>query len=362
MRRTTVVLALLSAAAFAAVLTWQPHSDSAWQRIGYQILSQLWLLLAVIAFMVFVYEKFVRRRLTGELAKLSGPAIVGAMPPQQLMESFLGTVYGANEANRDVVAGLLGGDLTVSAHTDVHLKLSAVDHEIYRMSNTITYRFHKNVAADRFVIFATCEARLRDSIGYACEFPLFDLWFIADSELFTQAVDDLLSSSEIGMDYLDNRGQVHSTSFQHLPLKEVKYQDWSRYLPLFREAMGPFPRQHTHDFLSSLRIFDCSLNEMTGEGHVHSIERLSLRQATLQRIAEQYCYWQAPYPCYVDHVSIDAREFDTGRWEFSAMPFTFRASNVATRWLPGAELTSIDLRSWLLPGHGIVLIWRTTQV
>ncbi len=43
------------------------------------------------------------------------------------------------------------------------------------------------------------------------------------------------------------------------------------------------------------------------------------------------------------------------------MPFCFRASSVANSWLPAEELTSVELRSWLLPGHGVALLWRAAK-
>lgn len=359
MLRSALATALLATVAFAGMLAWgQPESTL--ERIGRQVASQIWLPLALIALLLVAYEKFLRRRLASEVAKIAAPSIIGAMPPQQVMESFLNSIYGANEANRDVIAGVLGGNLVVSAHTDVQLHLSAVTQNVYRLTATTTYRFRQNVTADRFVVFATCDARLRDSISYLCDFPLFDLWFVPDQELFFDSVNSLTSSAEVGMDYLDRDGRRQSASFRDLPLTEVKYQEWSRYLPLFREAVGPFERQHSHDYLGSLRIFDCALTAMT-EQRIHSIQRLSLRQSALQKVDESYCYWQPPYPCYVEQVGIDVRDFGlTGaeQWQFSAMPFTFRAANAATSWQRAEELTSINLRSWLLPGHGVVLIWR----
>ncbi|MTD57178.1 hypothetical protein GKO32_24825 [Amycolatopsis sp. RM579] len=346
-------------------MTWQPTSD--WQRIGYQALAQLWLPLGLIAVVMFTYKRFLHRRLTTELAKLTGPTIVGSMPPQQVIESFLSSVYGRNDANRDVVAGILGGDLTtISTRTDVHLRLSAVSHDVYRLRNTITYRFRKNVTASHFIVFATSDARLRDAISYACEFPLFELWFIPDDSLFQHGVDSMLGKVEIGVDYRDYDNQVHSLGFRELSLKEVKFREWSRYLPLFSEPVGSFPRQHAHDYLGSLRIFDCDLDTMIDDGPpIESVERLSVRQAALERIDEGACYWLAPYPCYVDHISIDVRELDfegSGAWEFLVMPFCFRASNVASSWLPAEEMTSVELRSWLLPGHGVALLWRAAKM
>lgn len=74
------------------------------------------------ALLVVAYRRVLRRRLTDELVRLSGPSIVEALLPQQVMTTFLSKIYGDSEATRDVVAGVLGGegvephgaDLTIS--------------------------------------------------------------------------------------------------------------------------------------------------------------------------------------------------------------------------------------------------------
>ncbi len=61
------------------------------------------------ALLVVAYQRVLRRRLIEELLRLSGPSIVRALLPQQVMTTFLSEIYGDSEANRDVVAGVLGG-------------------------------------------------------------------------------------------------------------------------------------------------------------------------------------------------------------------------------------------------------------
>ena len=72
--------------------------------------------------LVVAYRRVLRRRLINELLQLSGPSIVRALLPQQVMTAFLSEIYGDSDANRDVIAGVLGGegvephggDLTIS--------------------------------------------------------------------------------------------------------------------------------------------------------------------------------------------------------------------------------------------------------
>jgi hypothetical protein len=99
-----------------------------------------------IVLLTVAYRIFLRRRLTDELIQVSGPSIVKALLPQQVMATFLSEIYGEGEANRDVIAGVLGGegaephgtDLTISTHTTVDYELRAVDHRIYELISTVT--------------------------------------------------------------------------------------------------------------------------------------------------------------------------------------------------------------------------------
>ncbi|UQS21999.1 hypothetical protein L1857_03745 [Amycolatopsis thermalba] len=349
-------------------LTWP--SSGGWVAAAHRFLLAASPGFLVTGLTIIGYEAFVHHRLLSEIVRLAGPRIVEALLPQQVMGAFLTSVYGEKEANRDVLVGVLGGegrrpmgaDLAVSTHTEVDLELRAVDHEQYHLTVTTTYSFKKNVAVDRFVIFATCSTLLRDSISSGCQLPLFELWFIPDEDIFQNSVEDMLPSVRLGIEYLDDRGDHHLASSDKLRLREVKYDRWADYLSFFREDMGSLRRQSTRDYLGALRIFECDLSDLAEDEHeVQSIERLTLRSTTLQQIGDGYCYWHAPYPCYVDRIRIDAADLDvdrTGTWAFRVAPFMFRSENISEKWLKADELTTIEVHSWLLLGHGVALLWR----
>ena len=370
--RVAAALGAAGVAALLAVVSWHPAPGL--PTALHDVLEALFPLVIATGCGVGCYELFVHPRLVAEMARISGPRIVDALLPQQVMESFLHSIYGDNEANRDVVTGVLGGeglrphggDLTISTHTGVTFELSAVDHEIYHLTTAATYSFKKNVPVDRFIIFATCSALLRDSISAGCELPLFETWFVPDSSLFESSVEDMLPSVRISIDYLDGEGRHRVAESGMVELREVKYQQWADYLTFFRTDLGPLPRQNTLDYLSDLRIFECDLSDIAGDDHtVSAIERLSLRATALQRIDDGYCYWQASYPSYVERISMSAKGLDVeggDAFEFRVVPFTFRSNTASARWLKADELSDLDVRSWLLPGHGVALLWRRREV
>lgn len=364
-----LLLTLVAVADLVVVLVWTP-SAAGWRQAVHRLLFELWPVLVITAFLLTFYETYLHTRLLREITRLTGPGIVETLLPRQIMRTFLTSIYGENDANDEVVAGVLGGegwlerggDLTISTHTTVDYDLRAVDHETYHLTSTTSYSFRKNVPVDQFVIFATSNALLRDSIISGSRLPLIDLWFIPDASLFQYTVEDMMQSVQLKIDYIDGHGRRRASESSRLRLVDVKFDQWADYLTFFRESMGPLPRQNPRTYMSDLRIFRCDLGDIAGDDHVVSaIERLTVRSVMRQRIDDGYCYWVSPYPCYVERITMNAKELTLDgapAREFRIVPFTFRSNTSSARWLRAEELGDLEVRSWLLPGHGVALLWR----
>ncbi|HEX7301371.1 hypothetical protein [Lentzea sp.] len=363
-----VVLLLVAAADLTAVLLWQPSS----RNLLHDVLVVLWPLPALVGVLVGAYELFLHRRLVTEISRISGPGIVEHLPPGDVLQAFLTAIYGTNDANQDVISGVLGGpglrphgkDLTISTSTSVRIQLQGIDTTTYHLVITQTYRFRHHVPVDRFVILATSNVLLRDTIAAACRYPLFELYYITDPSLFLESVDDLLGSTQIAVDYVDHEGNRRSAAPSQIPPVEVRFDQWSNYLTFFREPMWPLPKLSPHDHLGDLRIFECDLSAIADDHLVSAIRGLSLRSRTLQRTNEGFCYWQPPYPSYVEQIVFDAQGLGVGEspeHEFSIMPFLFRSNTVTGQWLKADDLDDLTVRSWLLPGHGVALMWREAR-
>lgn len=347
-------------------VVWDPVPDTAWHRLA----GEVWLLLVVASGLLAGYEAYFRHRLVDEIAGIAGPGIVETLLPQQVLSTLLRSIYGEKDANREVVAGVLGGegrrphglDLTISSHTVVELSLDGIDSDTYRLTTAVSYSFKENVLADRFVIFATCSALLRDSITSGCQLPLFDLWFIPDEQTFQESVEDMLPSVEMSFSYLDTDGSRRTVGSTKIRPRDVRVDRWREYLQFFREGTAWLPRLRTGDHQNDLRIFECDLRDIAANGHsMEAIERLTLRATARQKTDDGFCYWQAPYPCYVETISMNISRLDpsgSNSWQFRVMPFTFRSNTGSARWLPADRIGALDVRSWLLPGHGVALLWR----
>ncbi|HWO60720.1 MAG TPA: hypothetical protein VNO31_11885, partial [Umezawaea sp.] len=87
-----LVLGALAAVDLAIVLLWRPADDD-WQLVGHRLLFELWPLLVIAAFLMTVYELYLHRRLLSEIARIAGPGIVETLLPQQVMRTFLSSIY-----------------------------------------------------------------------------------------------------------------------------------------------------------------------------------------------------------------------------------------------------------------------------
>jgi hypothetical protein len=373
-RRAGFALALgaivLGLALLIASILAPPPSGYGWRAALHTAAIQVSVLLVLGGGLAAAYERFLHRRLRDELVRLAGPRIVQALPPQQVLTEILSGIYGPNSANRDVVAAVLGGegiqphgaDLTISAHSTIGFELEAIDARTYQLTTSARHSFRENIASDRFVIFATSHALLRDSITTGCRLPLFETWFVPDKSLFHDSVDAMLPSVRIAMDYTDHAGVTSSAPWSEVTVKDVTVDKWPDYLTFFRESTSSLPRQSVRDYLADLRIFECDLSGIADPEHdVRSIERLSLKATTLQRADDGYCFWQASFPCYVDRFTIDATGMHLdgeSPYFFRVVPFALRSHITSASWEPADRLRDLDVRSWLLPGHGIALLWR----
>ncbi|WP_051362840.1 hypothetical protein [Amycolatopsis thermoflava] len=347
-------MAAAAVAALVAVLLWEP--TSAWQIVAHGVLTVVWTLLGLGAVVLVGYRRGLRRRLSDDLRRLSGPGIVDSMSPKQLLDVLLSSIYGRNDANHDVVTGLLGRHLTVSTHTEVDLELSALNHELYELRYTCAYRFRRPLTTSRFMLVMTSDAGIRDSIVAGIDLPLFELWFFSERGGFDDASDRTIASVRLSFDYRDLDGNRHTSQARHPEFREVPARLLAQYL-------RPDLRRRLDLPSTKVRVFECDLSQPAGR-QVRSIERLELKVAGPQHINDGYCYWQPPFPCYVEQVRVDAGALNVdglAKWQFRTVPFTFRSGSSVAEWLPATTRTTLDIESWLLPGHGVAVLWRPAQ-
>lgn len=343
-------------------------------RLGTVVGATL-VLVGTLAFVTGVIAAVIRseiRRAGVLVAETMGSSALATLPPARALEALLGRVYGDSSLPRDVVTALLGGeglaldggDATISEHTEIYFQLSRVDRLTYRLVMEQRYAFRARVPTSRFVIFATSDTSLRDNIIAGCRLPLFELWFVRDDPVrssFEESVESMRDTVRIGMRYTDEEQRTQALDPQEPGerLREVMLQDWGKYLSFFRTDLpGGLDRRH---YMNKLRIFEVDLHGMAPAARrVTTIEELTIRSTTLQLLADGFCYWQAPFPCFVERMAFDTRSFDLeneDRYAFNLKPFTMTSSGIPS-WSGAEGGADVPLKTWLFPGHGMALTWH----
>jgi hypothetical protein len=352
-------------------LLWLPYR-------AVTVLCATLVLLGSLCFVAGVMAALLRaeiRRAGAVVAQAMSDSALSALPPARALESVLGRVYGDSGVSRDIVTSLLGGeglaldggDATISEHTEINFELSRVDLASYRLVMEQRYAFRSRVPTTQFVIFATSDTALRDNIIAGCRQPLFELWFVRDEPArspFEESVENMRETVRIGMRYVDERDSVHTLPPQ-IPgtrLREVMLQDWGKYLSFFRTDLQGETGLDRRHYMGKLRIFEVDLRGFApADQRVVTIEELAIRSTTLQLIADGFCYWQAPFPCYVERMTFDTASFDLqdgSRHWFHLKPFTMTTAPSLSRWSGGDGVAEVPLGTWLFPGHGMALMWR----
>jgi hypothetical protein len=337
-------------------------------------------LIALFTLATLVIANVVRRELARQAGLVTSTAerwLVEVLPPARVMHLLLERVYGPSEANRDVITALLGGeglaadcaDLTISEHTEIDHQLTRVDEYNYELVTEARYSFRNRVPTDSIVIFVTSDTVLRDSIISACRLPLFELWFVPegdDTPMFAESVESIRGSVRIGIQYVDSSGRTHDLPAANpgIHLRDIKLQHWGDYLTFFRGG-SPGESLRRQDYLGTLRIFEVNLHDLApGDLEVMTVQRLTVRSATIQQHIDGFCYWQAPYPCFVERIRFDTTSFDqddeTDLW-FRLKPFTIQSQAGPATWSTSDKIADIPIGSWMLPGHGTALVWRPRQ-
>lgn len=334
--------------------------------------------LAVVSSTVAAIARRELRRHSRTVSDTAARRMIELLPPRQVAELLLDRVYGPSDANGDVVTALLGGeglsvdgsDLTISDYTEIDYRLSRVDRQHYRLVLEQRYEFRHRVPTNRFVIFATSDPILRDTIVSGCRLPLFELWFVQDDPhdaLFEESVEAIRATVMLGMQYYDDAGVDRKVSLRHPEdhLREVKLQDWGRYLTFFRTDLVGQPTTDRRRYMGKLRIFEVDLHVLA-EPHttVTEIRSLTVRSTTLQLFDNRFCFWQPPFPCFVRRMQFDVSTLPLeGEPEllYRLKPFSLGTRDSPLGWSSAEDVKELPMDGWALPGHGVTLMWRPAE-
>jgi hypothetical protein len=351
-----VVLAVAAAILLVAAAVLGPDSASPWLR-GVFLLAQ-WFgpLLALAAALVVARTRlidWVNRR----IVDMTGPLIVRAMPPRTVLGVVLSRVYGDSRYS-DIITGLLGGggndpdgrDTAVSRSTTAQFRLSAVDDSSCSAEVTWTHKYSGVRNNHKFIVFVTFDAAIWNVLSTERVFPLYESWLLTDEGLFEEFVPKM----QVGVSYVDQDGVLQTVEPAPLPGEEIPLRQYDDFVRL-REGMDR----------KNLRILQFDLWDLADPDHViSSIESVSVRASALTPISDGFITWSAPHPCFVERITFDVVELaPKGQsFVFKVVPFTMRGSGATTgSWSELGKVMELAVNDWMLPGHGVTLLWRPTD-
>ena len=354
-----VVLVVAAAVLLVTAAALGPDQQSVWLRLVYIV--SLW---AGPLLIILIAGVLARRRLAhllrSGLVDLAGPAIVRAMPPRAVLGALLPWIYGSAAGHQAVLTGILGGagrdpagrDTAVSRNTSAHFRLRAIDDTTCASEATWTHEFSGIRYNHKFVVFATFDPEIAFQITNERIFPLFELWLLEDDEKLEEFVPNLRETFEIGITYTEMGGVVHSVSPRELWGEEVALGDYDQFVRL---PVG-IDRKN-------LRIVQFDLWDLADPDHVvEAVESLSIRATSFNTIDIGFISWSTPHPCFVRTVTFDVSELapEGQKLVYLAIPFTMKETAIAItgQWVEAPDRIELPLDSWMLPGHGVTLLWR----
>jgi hypothetical protein len=256
--------------------------------------------------------------------------------PPRLVYTALSRIYGRTSQTQALVDALLPG---LPLHKDVSVNhfLAAADERGRLWLNTEIKLTLTD--ASEYVAAYTSETPLGNMMSSLCT-ALNDVWVYPDPAALHVAVETAQSNHDTlrAVDLPDAGGGTAS-----LPLVPVPAEEYAAYLaPISRELYST----------ESVVLLRASLPP-TSES-----VRLVLQLRSKIRIGDHFVFWKADRPTLLKGVS-----FDWSNWRpipetrFSIRPF-FRVGTPNFPVRAEQLRVSLDLDHWVLPGEGVILIWR----
>ncbi len=348
-------------AAFLLVLTALvgPVPASPWLRIVVVLAQWVGPLLLVAAVAVQIRQRlsaWVRRC----LIDLAGPALITSMPPRTVLSAVLAHVFGDQVGHQEVVTALLGGsgrdpaakDTAVSRNTNVQIRFERIDQSNCMSELTWSHEFSGVRNNHRLVMFATFDRDIYTIVITERVFPLFEAWRVHDEEQLDQFVSGMRDRLNLGISYRDAAKELHVVAPTRAQGEEVALADFDRFVKL--------PNWVDR---KNLVIYQVDLHDLADPDHiVDSIERLSFRASTIGLFDQGFVSWTAPHPCYVGQVVFDVCRlaYEGEKLVYQVVVTSLKLADVPLggTWTHVPDQIVVAIDSWMLPGHGVTLLWR----
>lgn len=353
-----VGLAVAAAVCFGVAAVMGPDGPSFWLRLGYLVAACAGVVL-LIAAVAWAARRPLERLLVDRLTELAGPSLIQAMPPRTVLASLLPWIYGETD-HEDVLTGVLGGagrdldgsDTAVSRSTTAHFRIWTVEDGVCASEAEWTHELSGVRKSHKFVVFATHDEQIGALVAQQRRFPLFEYFRVLDEDDLGDFIRRVRDQIELGITYTDTSGRVHVVPPRPFAGEVVPLRRFRDYVTL-SDDVSP----------DDLCILQFDLWELADDDHVvQTIDSLTIRATGTPGADLGFYTWSAPHPCFVRTITFDVRDLfpPQGAYEFLVVPFTLTQQALNSGdWTPVHEPIVLQLDSWLLPGHGVTLLWRS---
>ena len=282
------------------------------------------------------------------------------MSPRAVLDVLLPWIYGKQVRHDDVLTGVLGGagrdpagsDTTVSRNTTAHFRLRSIGDTSCLMEASWKHEFSGVRNNHHLVVFATCDRAVLDLVMSERTYPLFEVWFLENEDRLDDFFPTLRETLKVGVTYLDSDGGLHIVEPAVQRGTEVALRDYDRFVRL-------------HDGIDrrNVRIIHLDLYDLVDPDLVvESIESLSMTASTVAPFDIGFFTWSPPHPCFMREVTFDLSEMPRSgeKLTYLVVPSTLRSGSVSLdgRWMDIPDHLVVPISSWMLPGHGVTLLWR----
>jgi hypothetical protein len=295
------------------------------------------------------------------LHEIVGPSLIRAMPPRAVLAALLPRLYGPQVDNHEILTSILGGagrdanggDTAISRETFAHVRIESVSDTDCITYLTTTHEYTGIPNNYLLIIFATPNRDIARLVMSERIYPLYELWVTADEDDLEEFIPSLRGSLQIGIRYADQEGDVYDVEPRHHRGEEIELKNYDQYL-----------RLPEHLDRKDLRILRIDLHDLADDDHVvTSVQRLAVTSSNVAAFDLGYLVWSPPHPCFVRSVTFDLSQL--GRAGEDLVHLVLRATVQGAglpvgQWTPIRNTIKVPVESWMLPGHSVTLLYRST--
>lgn len=354
-----VGLAAAAALCFVVAAAVGPDNPSFWLRLTYLVAVCAGVLLLLAAVLWWLRRR-IEQLLADRLVDLASPSLIRAMPPRTVLQALLPWIYGDTAGHQDVLTGVLGGagrdldgsDTAVSRSTTARFRIWTVEDGVCASEAEWTHELTGVRASHKFVVFATHDEQIGSLVAQQRRFPLFESYRVLDEDELDDFIRRIREQIRLGITYSDASGRSRRVAPRALDGELVPLRQFDQYVRLPDDVDR-----------KDLCIVQFDLWDLADDDHVvTTVDSITVHAMGTPGADLGWYSWSVPHPCFVRTIRFELADLNPpdGQYEYLAVTFALRHLPINLRsWTTVDDHLELELNSWMLPGHGVTLLWRS---